>query len=382
MRKYHHAYTTIDIAALRHNCTLIQSYCKGKKILAIVKKNAYGHGLVEVAKALENQVDYLGVIYPEEGVQLRKAGIQKAILVVGAILPQDISVCTSYQLEFALFSLEQLQEIKKLAPISINVHLKIDTGMGRIGIPWDDAEDFIKTVKATKTIHIKGVFTHLACADTPNIIFTNKQVKRFKHAVAIFEKNNWELPLLHVAASGGILHYPESHFDMVRPGHILYGVYPDKDSERKLDIKPVLSLYATVLFSKRVKAGDTVGYGNVFIAPEDTWISTISIGYGDGFPRALTGKGRVLVREMSFPISSSVCMDQLMIATGDTELMIGEEVTLIGNAGSQQITCDEIAAICQTVPDKILSGIHPDVPKNFINNADIKMESMIMIDNN
>ena len=203
----------------------------------------------------------------------------------------------------------------------------------------------------------------MACADVAGNDYTDLQVQRFKKAVDAYPQNGKSLPLLHMAASGGILHYPDTHFDMVRPGHILYGVYPDKDSDRKLNLRPVLSLHAKVLFSKRVKKGEFVGYGNVYEAKKDTWISTIGIGYGDGFPRRLTAKGRVLAKGQSFPIASSVCMDQLMIDTQEIYLPPGEDVTLIGEQGEEAITTDEIAALINTVPDHILSNLHLNIPR-------------------
>ncbi|MEM7102868.1 MAG: alanine racemase [Bacteroidota bacterium] len=369
MDSLHHVWIEISFSNLAHNLEQIKQHTPGKKILGIVKKNAYGHGLVEVGKRLAKlDVDYLGVIYPFEGIQLRDAGVEKPILVLGATLPTDIRGCLDKGLEFSLLSMDHLSAVEKASVASGNkgrVHIKIDTGMNRIGVPWNRSEALIKAALASKHVEIIGLFSHLASADTPNVGFSKVQVDRLQSAVNYFESAGGKKPLIHLAASGGILHYPETHFDMVRPGHLLYGVYPDHEAERSLDLRPVLSLHARVAFTKKIDKGATVGYGQSWTATKSTHISTVPIGYGDGYPRGLRNQCQVMARGQLFPVVGSVCMDQIMVDTGEIQLEPGEEVVLVGRHGKHSIKVEELAKVLNTVPDDLLSGFHIDIPRNF-----------------
>lgn len=368
---HHNTSISIDLNALYHNLKQIKALAPRQKIMGIVKKNAYGHGLVGVSTALEKgNIDYLGVIYPEEGLKLRQAGIKTPILVLGAMLEEDIPLCIAHDLEFALLSIDQLERIKQIVRKTgkqVGVHLKVDTGMGRIGITWDAAESLIRVLKNTKEVIVKGIFSHLACADLPENPFTQTQLARFKHVIKQFEDANGWRPLIHMAASGGILYYPETHFDMVRPGHLLYGVLPDTAHDPNTDLKPILSLHTKVVFSKKIKKGETVGYGNKWIATKDTHISTLPLGYGDGYSRKLTGKAvNVIINNEVFPIVGSICMDQMMIDTGDTCLEVGTGVLAIGKQGKHEIHPHKLADLLATVPDDILSGLNWDIPRQFM----------------
>ncbi len=340
--------------------------------MGIVKKNAYGHGLEGVSLALEKYgLDYLGVIYPEEGLSLRKAGVQIPILVLGAMLPEDLPACIEQDLELALLSethLTQVHEAAYKAGKRAKVHIKIDTGMGRIGVPWHSSEPLLRQMTKTEQIEVKGIFSHLACADLPGNNFSQTQLIRFEKVIKQFEELNGWRPLTHLAASGGILYYPQTHLDMIRPGHLLYGVLPDTGYDPGLDLKPVLSLYTRVVFSKKIKKGETVGYGNKWAATQDTHIATLALGYGDGYPRKLTGRGaKVIVNGQLMPIVGSVCMDQIMIDSGKTFLEVGTQVVVIGKQGEQEIHVHELADLLTTVPDDILSGLNWNIPRNLLN---------------
>ncbi len=367
----HHTSITIDLNALRHNLKEIRKLAPGKKVMGIVKKNAYGHGLVGAAKGLVSEgVDYLGVIYPEEGITLREAGVTCPILVLGATLPEDLPQCLEHDLELAILSIDHLHEMEKAVSatkLKAKVHLKIDTGMGRIGSAWHSSGAFISETLSADFVEIKGIFTHLACADLPGDSFSSEQVRRFEIVLKQFEDLAGWRPMAHMAASGGILHYPETHFDMIRPGHLLYGVLPDTGADQILDLQPVLSLYTKVVFVKKIKKGETVGYGNKWAAPKDTHIATIALGYGDGYSRKLTGKGvRVIVNGQSMPIVGSVCMDQIMIDTGETPLAIGTQVVVIGKEGNHEVHVHELADLQATVPDDVLSGLNWHIPRTFL----------------
>ena len=367
---HHHTSINIDLDSLEHNLKQIKAFAPRKRIMGIVKKNAYGHGLVGISLALEKfGINYLGVIYPEEGLKLRQSGIKTPILVLGAMLPADIPICIEHDLELALLSeshLVQIQQAAKQIGKKAKVHLKVDTGMGRIGIAWHASERLIHKVSQADTVEVKGIFTHLACADLPKNSFTQTQITRFETVVKQFEDLNGWRPLIHMAASGGILYYPDTHFDMVRPGHLLYGVLPDTAYQPNIDLKPILSLHTRIVFSKKIKKGETVGYGNKWIAPYDTHIATLPLGYGDGYSRKLTGKGvNLIVNDQLFPIVGSICMDQMMIDTGETFLEVGTKAIAIGKHNKHQIHPHSLADLQETVPDDVLSGLNWNIPRIF-----------------
>jgi len=337
------------------------------KVMVTVKADAYGHGLIAVAKRLKScGVDYLGVASIDEGIRLREAGIKLPILVLGAVLKEHIEPLFRYNLTLTLCSEELAIALNRKARSlakTINVHIEVDTGMGRLGVSCDDTFEFIKKVTNLKFINIEGLFTHFPLADTDKS-FTLYQINLFSHLIAKLNKLGLNIPLMHTANSMGIIGYKNSHFNMVRPGLVIYGLYPKENLAIKL--KPVLSLKTRVIYIKRVPKNSGISYGHDYVTKKETNIVTLSVGYGDGYPRNLSNKAAVLIKGRRFKISGRVCMDQIMVDVGDLSVKIGDEVVLIGSQGKFKITAEELALLCGTIPYEIVCGLGNRIPRLYV----------------
>ncbi len=338
--------------------------------MAVVKANAYGHGLLPVAQLLaENGVDALGVALLEEALALRQHGVNTPILVFGGLLERQIPAFLTHQIDITVSSLVKLQQVEACAVesgIRARVHLKIDTGMGRIGTRHNTCAPLIEAAVASKQCDLVGIFSHFACADDPNDPLTQQQLERFQDALRTFERLQAPVPLRHLANSGAILHFPESTFDMVRPGIILYGVQPDPLSARALALQPALRLKARTVFQKGLPKGHSVSYGASWTAPKNTWISTVPVGYGDGYFRAFSNRGAVLSGGKRYAVVGRVCMDQFMIETPEQALPNDAEVTLVGREGTAQITIEELAEQVGTIPYEILTNLNTRLPRKYV----------------
>jgi len=361
----------IDIRALRYNYEGVRTQVgAGVRIMGIVKANAYGHGIVEVSAALVRfGIDYLGVGFVEEGIALRKAGISCPILVLGGVLGRQISHYLEHSLDITVSSLEIAKQISAEVARAggssrAEVHLKIDTGMERIGIHSDNAPRFIDEVSRLEGLWVKGLYSHLATADDKDKTFVFEQLSRFNIVVSAAERSGHRIPYIHIANSGGVLDVPQSYYSMVRPGIALYGVYPSQECGREIPLLPVLSLRSNVVFIKEVPAGTAISYGRKYISKQATRIATVPVGYGDGYPRRLGDGGMVLIRGKRFPIVGTVCMDQLMVDVGSQgEIHVGDDVTLLGSDAGDEITAWELATATGTIPYEIFTGIAARVPR-------------------
>lgn len=337
------------------------------KIMVCVKADAYGHGLIPVAKKLLScGVNYLGVASIDEGIRLRQANINLPVLVLGAILKRDINPFFTYNLNPTICAEElaiALNNTAKVMNKNINIHIKVDTGMGRLGVLYKDAPRFIKKVSKLKFINIEGIFTHLACADT-NKDYTLQQIRMFKHLISILNEEGINIPLAHAANSMAAIGYKESHFNMVRPGLGIYGLYPKK--ELGINLKPVLSLKTKVVYLKRVPRGYGISYGHTYFTKRDTTIIILPIGYGDGYPRNLSNLAPVLIKGKRFKISGMVCMDQIMVDVGDSSVKPGDEVVLIGSQGGNRITAEELADLSNTISYEIVCGLGSRIPRIYL----------------
>ena len=335
--------------------------------MVCVKADAYGHGLIPVARRLVScGVDYLGVASIDEGIKIREAGIKKPVLVLGLALKKDISPVFDYGLIPTVCSMELALELNRRALRSgrkIKVHVKIDTGMGRIGVLYKDAVPFINKLSGLRFIDIEGVFTHFPCADTDRA-FTLKQIRLMKELRLKLERLGLKIPLFHAANSIGLISYKESHFDMVRPGLMIYGLYPKKGLNVKL--RPVLSLKTRVVYAKKVPAGYCVSYGRAYRTRKNSLILTLPIGYGDGYPRNLSSVGPVLIGGRRFRISGRVCMDQVMVDAGSFRVKAYEQVALIGSQGKGSISAEELAGLCGTIPYEITCGLGSRIPRIYL----------------
>ena len=357
----------VDLDALSANLGAIRARV-GVPVMAVVKANAYGHGLVPVARYLQSQgADHLGVAFLEEGVSLRRAGITLPILVMGGIFGPQAAEFIAHDLEITVSSLDKLRQVEAAAQAlgrKAVIHLKIDTGMERIGVHSYSAGPFIEAAVASQWCELKGIYSHLACADDPGSAMTALQLERFLDACNHFERLGAPMPLRHLANSGGVLHFPQTWLDMVRPGIVLYGVLPDVASQPTIPLKPVLSLVSQVVYFKVVRAGHPVSYGATWAPDADTRLVTVPLGYGDGYPRALSSRGEVLIRDQRWPVVGRICMDQCMIDLGASGTAYNEdEVVLIGRQGDAAITAEAVAQAAGTIPYEILTGLNERIPR-------------------
>jgi alanine racemase len=359
----------VDLDALTQNLHALQRHV-GVPVMAIVKANAYGHGLVPVARHLQSQgVSQLGVAFVEEGIALRQAGLRVPILVLGGIHAPQVTQFIAHDLEVTVSSIMKLRQVEQSAESmgrKAVIHLKLDTGMERIGVHSENAAAFIEAAVASPWCMVKGVYSHLACSDDPDSPMTGEQLQRFLAACAYFDRIGAPMPVRHLANSGGVLHFPETHLDMVRPGIALYGVLPDPASRPTVELRPVLSLVSKVVYFKVVKAGHSVSYGATWVGAQDTRVITVPIGYGDGYPRSLSSRGEVLVRERRHPIIGRICMDQFMADIGpEGTAYNGDEVVLIGRQGDGAISCETVAQLAGTIPYEILTGLNQRIPREY-----------------
>ena len=359
----------VDLDAITHNLGAIRKRV-GVPVMGIVKAEAYGHGLVPVARHLQAQgVDQLGVAFLEEGIALREAGITLPILVLGGIFGPQAADLIAHDLEVTVSSLDKLRQVEAAAGSlgrKATVHLKVDTGMERIGVHSYSCAALIEAAVASQWCTIKGIYSHLACSDDPSSPMTALQVERFAEACAHFERLGAPMPLRHLANSGGVLHFPETWLDMVRPGIVLYGVLPDPASQRSMDLRPALSLVSQVVYFKVVRAGNPVGYGATWAPAADTRVVTVPIGYGDGWPRALSSRGQVLVRGHRYPVVGRICMDQFMVDIGCDSAWNEDEVVLVGTSGAEKITVEDVALAAGTIGYEILTGLNGRIPRAYL----------------
>jgi alanine racemase len=381
----------IDLSAISHNIRQIKSIVEpeGSSILAVIKDNAYGHGAVEVARVAESEnVRMFGVATVEEAVQLRQASIKTPILIFCCILPEQAKEVIQYDITQTVCDLrtcKSLSESAKRLGKKAKVHVKVDTGMGRIGIAFDKAVELIKQIVQLPYLVIEGVYTHFASADTDEA-FTTLQIERFNSTLSALNDIGIHIPIRHAAGSAGILffrnsaerdlffrnsaerelNFPSSYYDMVRPGLILYGLYPCANPYHKVELKPALSLKTRVVYLKELPAGHSVSYERTYITDRPTIVATLAVGYGHGYSRKLSNKGEVLIRGKRAQIIGLICMDQCLCdVTNIPDVSVGDEVVLIGSQGDEEITADEIAEKVGTISYEILCGVNANVRRIY-----------------
>jgi alanine racemase len=357
----------VDHAAFRHNLDVVRLYAgRSAKIMAVVKANGYGHGMIEMARsAVDWGVEYLGVARVHEGNELRQANIRHPILVFESAPASTIELAVASNLDVTVVGQESVEFISGVAQrigIRARVHVKVDTGMGRLGARDGEA---IKTVCATarsRNLELIGVYSHFATSEDPDESFARQQLDKFLDICDRVRQQGVEIPFRHIANSGAIISKPDSILDMVRPGIMLYGYPPSKDMPQCHRLRPVMSLLSRIAFLKRVEAGVSISYGRRFCTARETTIATVPAGYADGYSRSLTNKGEALIRGKRYPVVGTVCMDQLMLDLGnDTHIRVGDEVTLMGLSGSEAITGWDIAEKTGTIPYEITCQISPRV---------------------
>jgi len=365
---YRPTWAEVNLKSLAFNLNQVKKVLSAKTmILATIKADGYGHGLIPVARKLAaSKVDYFGVASIDEGIKLRAAGIKIPVLILGLFFKDDIAPLFDYELTPTICSYDLALELdrrgQRLAQ-RIKVHIKVDTGMGRIGLTEQEALKLIRRIHRLKFIEIEGIFTHFALADI-NQKFTADQINSFSRLILQLETEGIHIPLAHAANSMGVLAYRQSHFNMVRPGLVLYGLYPRPGL--KINLKPVLSLKTKVMYVKKVPKGCGISYGHSYITKKKTTIITLPIGYGDGYPRNLSNIGPILVKGKRFKISGRVCMDQIMVDVGNLKVRLGDEAVLIGTQAKDRISAEELARYCNTIPYEIVCGLGSRIPRVYL----------------
>lgn len=371
MKEGRQAYAVVNLKAVASNVRKVRARVGQRvKIMAVVKADAYGHGAVEVAKAASQAgADWLGVAIPEEGAELREAGLRAPILVLGPTPPSQASLVVAFGLDQMLCSLPLAEALSHLASGQrkpVGVHLKVDTGMGRLGVIPSEALEFAKRVRSLPGLSLKGLMTHLATAGEDRA-YALHQLKLFSEVEETLRGAGIEFPLRHAANSAAVLDLPEAFLDMVRPGIMLYGCYPSQASPRVVRLQPALSLRARVADLKKVHKGMSVGYDRTFIAPRQSRIATLPLGYADGVSYLLSNRGEVLIRRRRAKVVGRVCMDMLMVDVTDIPgVKVGDEAVIYGRQGREMISVEEVAKSLGTISYELLCRINKRVPRVYI----------------
>ncbi|MBW4564299.1 MAG: alanine racemase [Mojavia pulchra JT2-VF2] len=366
------AWVEIDLAALSHNVQQLVGFLSPRtQLMAVVKADAYGHGAVTVAQTvLQSGASWLGVATVPEGIQLREAGIKAPILILGAThTPEQIHAIAHWKLQPTLCSPKQalvfsntLEAIKYTSPVP--VHIKLDTGMSRLGTNWQQTGEFVQLVQRLPHLAIASIYSHLATADSPDPTVMKEQHRRFEEAIAQLKAMGINSPCLHLSNSAATLTDSALHYDMVRVGLAVYGLYPSAHLENTINLHPVLQLKARVTQVKTIAPNTGVSYGHQFIAPHELRIAVVGIGYADGVPRNLSNKMQVLIRGQRVPQIGAITMDQLMVdVSAIPDIQEGEVVTLLGQQGKEQISANDWAEQLNTISWEILCGFKHRLPR-------------------
>jgi alanine racemase len=369
---FHGTRAEIDLGALRNNLAAVRSYVEPSVgIMAVIKADAYGHGAVRIAEgAVGLGVQCLSVARFHEGLKLREAGIAHPILILEALQKEHIAVCLANGFELTAVSRESAQLLSAAAGRAGRkavVHAKVDTGMGRLGMSHLDAPALLESIAMMPGLELRGVYSHFATAEESDQTYAREQLARFLAVLEGLERKKIEIPLRHMANSAAILSLPESYFDMVRPGLMLYGYAPREDMAQKHPLLPVMALKSRVSFLKTVEAGSAISYGRKHIARKRTVIATVPVGYADGYFRSLTNRANVLINGERYPVVGTVCMDHVMVDVGlGSTVQEGDTVTLLGQDGAETITAWDLSREIGTVPYEITCAVSPRVPRVYL----------------
>lgn len=365
----------IDLNALARNFQIIRKLVGPQvKVLAAVKANAYGHGAVECARRLQNEgVDWFGVALPEEGIELRQASITTPILCLAGFWAGQQDACLQHELIPVVYRLETIELLDRAAAdrcVVADVHVKIDTGMGRLGVRFNEVSDFCEGLKRCRNIRVDGLMTHLASADDEEYqSFTNEQLRRFQQAIALFRERGFAPTHIHAANSAGLFSYSESRGNLVRPGGTLYGFTRDvlPSNLAAPPLRAVMSLHSRIMLVKNVPRGEHLGYGCTFETSRDSLIATIPIGYDDGYRRALSNRGQIIVRGQFAPVVGRVSMDLTLIDVTDVaDVALDDRVTLLGRDDDLSISAEELGELSGTISYEITCGISNRVPRKYL----------------
>lgn len=380
---YRPTWAEIDLMALSANLRAIRTRVGTRPVLAVVKANAYGHGAPGVARALERDgVEILGVALPEEGIELRRAGVSAPILVLGGFTPGQAEAVLQHRLVPAIYRSDQVEALSRAAAgrgVQAAVHLKVDTGMGRLGVPPEEVPAFAAVLARAPAIRVTGAFSHLAVADDPVDPFTRRQIDLFLRSLDAARERGLKPEEIHLANSAAILDHPPAWLSLVRPGLVLYG-YPPSVKVTPLEVRPVLSLKTRIIYIKDVAAGTSLGYGRTFVAARPTRVASLALGYDDGLPRLASNRGHVLLRGRPAPIVGRISMDLTTVDVTDIPgATLGDEVTVLGGSGAERIGADRIAEWAETIPWEVLCGIGSRVPRLFVRGEEREVVSRFVL---
>ena len=359
----------VDLDALRWNFRQVREKIgPGVRVLSVVKADAYGHGAREVARALAAAgSESFGVATLEEGVELRAAGIRSPILVLAGVYPEQLGEFIQHRLTPAICETEAFKQLEKEARrrgVTLNFHLKVDTGMGRIGLPSAEVGRWLPEMGQLESLKLEGLFSHFSHAESVEGSYTQSQLKAFQRVLEQLRSAGYNPPWVHLANSAAVITLPSAHFTMVRPGLMLYGAYPSPVMASQVALKPVLSWRTRVLQLKRVPEGSSISYGQIFVTQRESSIATLPVGYADGYPRLLSNRGEVLIRGQRAPVAGRICMDLTMVDVTDIPgVEQGDEVVLLGAQGKAAISADEMARWAETISYEIFTSISDRVPR-------------------
>ncbi|MFC1480494.1 alanine racemase [Candidatus Omnitrophota bacterium] len=369
-RNYRPTWAEIDLDAVRHNLDCMRDLIgTGVEIMAVVKANAYGHGICQVSRALvEEGVSYLGVATVDEALNLRGSGIDTPVLVLGSVLEEEAKAAVANNITLTLCDpviLGVLTDIAKKTSLRPKVHIKVDTGMGRIGVWHKDAIGFIREVYSNKEIDLEGIYTHFSSAGRDKMV-TRLQIASLEKVLEETDSSGIDIKYKHAANSIAVVDWKKSHLNLVRPGILLYGVYPKESFRRNFRLEPVMNLKTRIVHLKETPPGRAISYGRTYITQKPTKIATIPIGYADGYGRILSNKAEALVNGQYVRIVGMVTMDQTLLDVGHIKgVGVGDEVVLIGKQGQAEVLIEKIAKLAGTIPYEILSAITDRVPRIY-----------------
>lgn len=375
MKKNSRIYARIDLDRLKRNANaLYEKMCEGSKMICVIKADAYGHGALRIAKELED-IEYVAgyaVATVEEALELREAGLNKMILILGFVFPEEYENIALYDIRPVVFSYEQAKDLSKAAikaKKDINIHIKLDTGMNRIGYRLD--EDYVSEIKKIDElpgIKIEGVFSHFYRADEKDKSVAMNQLLEFNTAYLKLRDEGVNIPMPHIANSAALMEFPDSHLTFCRAGVALYGLWPSEEMDKDaIKLYPVMHLVSHISYIKTVKCGETIGYGGTFTAEKDMRIATVPVGYADGYPRSASNKFYVLINDKKAPITGRICMDQMMVDVSDIpDAEVGSKVILVGKEGENEITMEMLGEASGRFNYELVCDINKRVPRIYM----------------
>jgi alanine racemase len=361
-------YAVVSLGRLRANLAAVAACAAPARVMAVLKANAYGHGLEAVARCLAPHADAFGVALVEEGIALRRLGIGTPILVMGGTWTRQIPLFLEHDLAITVPSIARLSDLEEAAAAANTVaraHLKIDTGMERIGVRYYNAQSLLEAAARSRHVRVEGIYSHFANADAEDLAHARLQLERFHEVLRFYERHSLPVPQRHIANSAALLRMPEARLDMVRPGILLYGVYPCASGTSSIEVKPALSWRTRVVYFKVVEPGSPVSYGSTWTSDHRTRVVTLPVGYGDGYFRSMSNRAEVILRGERRAQVGRICMDQVMVNIEWGEGWNGDEVVLVGEQGGARVTVEELAEWAGTIPYEILTAINDRVPRLY-----------------